>query len=506
MKIMMKTRFSLHIIIIFSIISLLACEEYSRRRVQFQIDDIVVDRTIVAQGEPINLSATFIIVGATNEQKPSVMWESDFGTFEDPNIISTVWYAPDDYLGDVTLKLTATFMEYTDIAERAVRIVLTPATGWGSVSGNVLDESQNALSDVIVAAHTGEGDTTDIKGFFYIPYIPQGESGLNFSNVQYPWATELPQQITITGSSNQHLGNIVFYLSIPAEIEDFTSLPEHHALLSIEHENPEMVDSHKLYRANDLNGSGAELIRTIGSEITEVLVQEESDDGFFAITSVPANGIVSTYSTWKHVPFVNVIDPDAEGSIFDYNSFFTASLIWQSTGYENYYKGYRVAEDVGGDWEYVSPLLDANTLSYEVNTVPGQVGDYYVLAISNSDLINANQPEEQKIHLDAPNLEIPDNFRGSFLIGGTIRLLWEPLAIDNSWYSGYLIERKVVTGTGTIDWEELIRIGNINTGTYIDENTDTGNAYHYRISSFAYPDTPSSAYYSSADSVIVDLN
>jgi hypothetical protein len=130
---------------------------------------------------------------------------------------------------------------------------------------------------------------------------------------------------------------------------------------------------------------------------------------------------------------VNVIDPDAEGSIFDYNSFFTASLIWQSTGYENYYKGYRVAEDVGGDWEYVSPLLDVNTLSYEVNTVPGQIGDYYVLAISNNDLFNANQPEEQKIHLDAPNLETPDNFRGSRLIGGTIRLLWEPLAIDNSW-------------------------------------------------------------------------
>ena len=35
-----------------------------------------------------------------------------------------------------------------------------------------------------------------------------------------------------------------------------------------------------------------------------------------------------------------------------------ATLHWQETGYESYYKGFRVVEDRDTGWVYISPLLE----------------------------------------------------------------------------------------------------------------------------------------------------
>jgi hypothetical protein len=497
---MLKTKLYPFILVIL-IIGLPACENYIRRRVVFGIAAIVPDRDVIAQGDPVNITAVFEILGATNESRPSVVWESESGHFENPNILSTVWIAPADFLGDVKIKLTATFMGHTDVAERAVRIVKTPAAGYGSLSGNIFSEGQTALNNIIVMASTGESDTTDMNGYFYISALPTGNNGLKFSGIPYTWATELPQYIPIVTGTHQHLGNILFYTSTPAKIISYQSLPEHNAILSLEHKNLNLINVHELYRANDVNGSGAELLMTVEPPLMEVPVQEESKNAFYALKSIPLNGETSTFSAWTHVSFINVVDPDADGSIFSYNNFFSATLSWQLTGYESYYKGFKVVEDRDTGWAYVSPLLGVGVQSYQLETQPGQSGDYYVLAISNNDLYNEDQPEEQKITLDVPGLDTPGNFRGRVLGDNSIRLLWEPLANNDDWYSGYFLEKKVVTDTSTIDWEELDRIPTSITSEFSDEDTDPGNFYHYRIRSVAYPPGPDGIYYSEMDSI-----
>jgi len=286
----------------------------------FSIGEILPDRDVVAQGEPVNITATFAIVGSTNEPHPNVTWESDLGTFESTNQVSTIWTAPSDFLGDVKIKLTATFMGHTDIAERAIRIVKTPAGSWGSLSGYL--------------ASTGEVDTTDNQGYFYLDYIPQGSNGLEFHNIPYSWAIELSQQITITGGNHEHLGNILFYTSTPAEISSYQVLPERQAILSIVHSNVNLIDFHELYQANDVNGSGAQLIRTIESDLAELTIQDQGGNAIYALKSVPLNGQASSYSDWTQIPFIDVVDPDAEGSFFTYNNFFSATLNWQPTGYD----------------------------------------------------------------------------------------------------------------------------------------------------------------------------
>ena len=486
------------------LIILPACEKQLQKKVVFQIGSIDLASDVVAQGDPINVSASFLISGTTNQRSPSVMWESDQGSFDSPTIVQTIFTPPSNYLGDLKIKLTATFMGHTDVAERIVKIVKTPATSWGSLSGFVLDENQDPLADVIVMAGTGETDTTDSKGYFYLDYLPQGTNGLDFMNVSYAWATELPQEITVSGGNHRHLGNIILYASTPPLIQDYQLLPDRRATLSIQHKNPGLIDHYELYRSIYFDHSETSFVRNITPQETEITIQEDTKDVFYALRSIPLNGDPSNTSEWAHIEFINVVDPDPAGTVFTYNNFFSATLSWQFTGFENYYKGFRIAEnanDTGLAW--ISPLLTVNTRNYQLNTEPGDSGEFYVLAISGNDLYNETQPESQKIVLDVPMLETPDNFRGSLRSDGSIRLSWEPLGNNNNWYEGYRLEKKVETDTSTVDWEELIRITTSLTATFTDTDTDPGNLYYYRISSMAYSPLPGNGFYSPKDSIIV---
>jgi len=103
--------------------------------------------------------------------------------------------------------------------------------------------------------------------------------------------------------------------------------------------------------------------------------------------------------------------------------------------------------------------------------------------------------------LEVPSLEPPQNFGGMVLGDLSIRLLWEPISNNDTWYSGYLLEKKVITDTSTIDWKEMIRLPASITADFTDTETDPGNIYHYRISSVAYPSEPGSVFYSATDSI-----
>lgn len=163
-------------------------------------------------------------------------------------------------------------------------------------------------------------------------------------------------------------------------------------------------------------------------------------------------------------------------SYFEYNNFFSATLFWQPVSYAEYYKGYRVVESTDTGWVYLSPLLSPTASEFEIQTMPGMSGEYYVIAFSTNDLYNDIQPDKQKILLEVPAMEYPAGFNGTLRRDSTIRLLWEPIAYNNTWYSGYLLEKKIITDTLVYDWEELSRIPGSITGIYEDEVADSGSA------------------------------
>ena len=484
-------------------ILLLACEEQVQRRVVFEIINIITDNAVVAQGNPVNLTASLLISGPTNEQSVDILWECEVGEFSNNSSLTTVWLAPADATGNFIIKLTASFMGNTQNAELAIKVVQNPADNWGSVSGYLIDGEQNVLNNIIISVTTGESDTTNTDGYFYIRDIPQGSTGMEFSNINYNWATELLPQIVITGGSHQHLGNIAMYKNVPPSIIDYEGLPEHQAILLLEHDQPSLLQYYELYRANDINGTGAALIRIIQPGVTEYLIKEDLDNAFYALRSIPIHGRVSELSTWTHVPFLDVIDPDGDMSYFEYNNFFSATLNWQPVRYAEYYKGYRVVESTVTGWVYISPLLPPVVSEFEIQTMPGMSGEYFVIAFTTNDLYNDVQPDKQKILLEVPAMEYPAGFNASLRRDSTIRLLWEPIAFNNNWYSGYLLEKKIITDTLIYDWEELARISSSITGIYTDEVADPGNIYRYRISTVAYPPTPGMPAYSEADSISI---
>jgi len=279
---MIKTRYY-YILLFVLLIGVQSCENQVRKRVSFAIGTIAIDQVVVAQGNPVNITASFSIAGTTNEPKPSVVWESDLGSIVSPHQISTIWIAPDDFLGDTKIKLNASFMGHSDVSERSIKVVKTPAAGYGSLSGILLDEDQDPLFGIIVASGTGETDTTDLQGYFYIDYLPQGNNGLEFSNISFDWATELQQQISISSGAHQHLGNVIFYSSEPAVISSYQQIPERQALITINHKNFNLIQFHELYTANDNQGTGAQLVQILEPDATEILLQNENENAFYAL-------------------------------------------------------------------------------------------------------------------------------------------------------------------------------------------------------------------------------
>ena len=248
------------------------------------------------------------------------------------------------------------------------------------------------------------------------------------------------------------------------------------------------------------------LIMSVQPGTTSITINEESDSAYIALKAIPNQGEISNFSPWTKIRFTEVIDPDAKKSSIEYLNFYNASLNWEPTGYEDYYKGFRIAEVNDTGFAFISHLLSATTFQYNIETVPGMINSYYVIAITKTDRYNLTQPSSQRINMEVPVMKSPAGFKGKFQFvdGITIRLQWEPVASNNTWYSGYLVEKKTITDTIEYDWEELIRIEASFTSTYIDVEADTANIYKYSIRSVSYPPGLGYPEYSFPDTIIVD--
>jgi len=459
----------------------------------------------VGQGESVNLSADVSIDGIINQSNIKYTWDCTHGEFNDRTKQTSVWVAPFENTGEFLIRLKVTYLNNTEEGEITIKVVRTPAVNWGSISGNILNYMKVPLQRIIVSTKTGESDTTDMNGLFYIEDVPQGGTGLEFSNIGFKWATDPQTQVNVSGSNHTHLGNIIFYPSEPPEILKYDEIPNHQTILFIKHDLSNLFEYFELYISYYPDGSDSRLLTTVASRTTSITVKEEGDEAFIALKSIPYQGEASNYSTWSKIYFTDMIDPDARMSFFRYNNFYSATLYWQPTGYEGYYKGFRIMEENDTGYIFISPLLSVSTLQYNIETTPGMTGNYYITAVTNTGNFNASQPEDQKITLEVPSMEFPSGFKGKFgTVGGlNIKLQWEPIARDNTWYLGYLIEKKTITETMEYDWEELVRITNSFTDSYTDREVDTLHIYKYSIRTVSYPPGLGNPEYSLPDSITI---
>ena len=245
----------IHILTLLFIVFCISCEDYYNRRVVFTLESIIADRTIVGQGEPVNISATITISGMVNENNVKYTWDCLQGEFNDRTKQATIWTAPSDNTGEFMIRLKVNFMGNTEEGEIAVKVVRTPAGGWGSISGNIFNTEKVPLQNIIVTTKTGETDTTDNTGFFIIEDVPQGITGLEFSNIGFKWATEPMDRIGIAGGTHEHLGDIFIFESTPPELLKYEEIPDYQTMISINHEFSDLFEYFEIFLSHDQNGS-----------------------------------------------------------------------------------------------------------------------------------------------------------------------------------------------------------------------------------------------------------
>jgi len=159
----------------------------------------------VGQGESVNLSADVSIDGIINQSNIKYTWDCTHGEFNDRTKQTSVWVAPFENTGEFLIRLKVTYLNNTEEGEITIKVVRTPAVNWGSISGNILNYMKVPLQSIIVSTKTGESDTTDMNGLFYIEDVPQGGTGLEFSNIGFKWATDAQTQVIVSGSNHTHL-------------------------------------------------------------------------------------------------------------------------------------------------------------------------------------------------------------------------------------------------------------------------------------------------------------
>jgi len=121
----------LNILVFFIITFCFSCEDYYNSRIVFTLQSIVADRTVIAQGEPVNLSANIYVNGMVRDNEVNYIWECSDGEFIDPAKQLTIWRAPTDRTGEFLIRLKVTFMGNTEEGDIAIKVVRTPATRLG---------------------------------------------------------------------------------------------------------------------------------------------------------------------------------------------------------------------------------------------------------------------------------------------------------------------------------------------------------------------------------------
>jgi hypothetical protein len=264
-----------------------------------------------------------------------------------------------------------------------------------------------------------------------------------------------------------------------------------------------MYRHYELYRStSSYSSDNGTFIGLYDPKEDYILVEETRDDYYYAVKAVPYNGVTSERSEWLKAYFHDAIDPDADYSFFESDNFFETTLSWRLTGYESEYKGFQLARLSSGYWRFFSDILPPNHTSYFMNTVPGQSGTYYVIAINKDGTYNNSQPYSQRILQEIPELQNPGSFRGSYYDSENhMELKWNQLSENISWYSGFKIERTSVIPPEENDWNDLIELNGPYHTTYTDKTVTNGIKYMYRIRSFAIPPGGGTPEYSESVSI-----
>jgi len=185
---------------------------------------------------------------------------------------------------------------------------------------------------------------------------------LEFSNVGFKWAVNPQDQITVSGGNHLDLGYIVLYDSKAPSILNYDQIPNHQAIIYIDHEYENLFEFFQLYVSYDPSGNDSQLLETLIPGTTNVTIKESGESVYVALKSIPYQGDLSNFSPWTKIYFTEVIDPDADKSVIIYKNFFEASITWQPTGYEGYYQGFRIAtENEFSEISFISPILSAST-------------------------------------------------------------------------------------------------------------------------------------------------
>lgn len=131
------------------------------------IKAVHVEPPVIALNGYAQLSCDLEFNGTGSIKDIEYYWTSHPGTVHSPNNQTTYWTPGDGDIGTCTIILRVTHNNIESYADAFIKVVKTPADGWGSLSGFVYDSDGNAIQELDVTTVTGETSETNKNGFFY---------------------------------------------------------------------------------------------------------------------------------------------------------------------------------------------------------------------------------------------------------------------------------------------------------------------------------------------------
>lgn len=456
------------------------------------IKSISVTPEVIALGDNTQLSCELDFTGTDDIKDIQFQWSCNSGTIKSYSNHSTYWTPNATDIGNFTISLTVTHDGKTANANTFVKVVKSPAKGWGSVSGYLYDSKGVIITNTDIVTATGEAAKSNDKGFFIISDIPKGINSLNFPSIKYSWTSDFRPTIEIESGSHVHLGNITLYESIAPKMLSATSIHGRRILLKWA-----QIDQ-SVYQFIDIYQGDTKILRLSGSETSILMTNSTTGSATFTAKSVPFYGKISNASNSVSGYYLDAIDPNPEYSYFEYHNFYSATLHWRSSGFENFLSGYKIGMYAGYYWQLISSLLTVSTTSYNFSTDPGSSGAYYVISIADDGTYNDMQSSSQKINMNAPKPLPPANFLCTYnSVDHKNNLSWDKITINTNWYSGYLIKRAEGITPGNELFKTIFKTSDMATSSY-SQTVTTGITYNYRVFSFSIKpnstDTTFSAY------------
>ena len=488
-----------HFIFVFLVVILMSCSDEEESVMTITIKAIHVEPPVIALNGYAQLSCDLIFNGTGTIKDIEYYWTSHPGAVHSPYSQTTYWTPSDGDIGICTIILRVTHNNIESYADAFIKVVKTPANGWGSLSGFVYDSDGNAIQELDVTTVTGETSETTKNGFFIISDVPQGITSLFFPGITYSWASSFPSTIDVLNGGHLHLGNLILYKSTAPKMLSTTVMPGKRMLIIWEPINTDV------YQYIDIYQSDTKIKRVASSETNLLVVHSSTGSAQFNSKAIPINGQISDSSNSVSGIFVNSIDPDPLFNKVSYSNFFSVTLSWQGIDYENYLSGYRIAILNGSYWYFVTEILSVTSNDHEITTTPGFNEIFYVISIADDGSYNTSQPQTQRISINVPNLKSPDNFTGQYNSSETVNSLsWDVIQNNQDWYSGYLIKRASGSNSTNESFSQVFNTSDMTVAAYDDNLIQLHTQYNYRLYSYAInPTTNDTSFSNYSEEVII---